>query len=428
MVNRRSLMTSTGLYGLSVLLSGLVSVAVIPAVIIAAGDDAWATVAVSQAIAGFAFVIAVFGWGVTGPTDVASRRPEARGAYFFDSLLSRAWLSLLVLPPTIIVAIIISAGDPMLAGLTAASGLLVALGAGWFYVGEKSPIRFLLIDTMPRLIGTAVGAGILIATGDARWFAGVQLLGVLIAGFLSSADILRRYRGWSLSLSPMRAMRNLRGQGAPVTMAATSALYVNVPIVIVQLIIPQATAMYALAERIVRLSLYATRPAVQIAQGYVPSANPADLLARARRVLLVAIALGGLGGLGYATLGPLVGSILSGATLDIPYALALPMAVNLAALLVSQLTGFACLTALGLTRTLAVSTIVGAIVGTATMIPLTLWFGVAGVAWGLAAAEVSVLVVQLWALAGAFRRGPEGVDPARARGAVLDSSEDQGKA
>ena len=106
----------------------------------------------------------------------------------------------------------------------------------------------------------------------------------------------------------------------------------------------------------------------------------------------------------YAVAGPWIGDLLSGGTLTIPFALAVPMAVNLAAILASQLTGFACLTAFGLTRALATSTIVGAVVGTALMLPLLLWIGAPGVAWGLAAAELCVLAVQLVTLAPKLRR------------------------
>ncbi|HTH06149.1 MAG TPA: hypothetical protein VL916_09770, partial [Ilumatobacteraceae bacterium] len=106
----------------------------------------------------------------------------------------------------------------------------------------------------------------------------------------------------------------------------------------------------------------------------------------------------------YAVAGPWIGDLLSGGTLTISVALAVPMGINLAAILASQLTGFACLTAFGLTRALATSTIVGAIVGTALMLPLLLWIGAPGVAWGLAVAELCVLAVQLVTLAPNLRR------------------------
>ncbi|MFE5672447.1 lipopolysaccharide biosynthesis protein [Agromyces sp. NPDC056523] len=387
-----------GGYGLSVVLSGIVSLLVIPAVIIAAGTESWATIAVAQAVAGFAFVLAVYGWGVVGPTEVASRPVEERGSYFADSVLSRVWLSIVVVPVAVVVAIAITPQQALLAALTTISGILVALGAGWFYVGERSPIRFLLLDTAPRLIGTLAGAAAVIATRDAVWFAALQLAGVAISALICTVDILRRYRGWHPTLSPVRAVRNLRGQGHTVAMSATSSVYVNVPIVLVELFVPAATAVYALAERMVRLALYATRPVVQVAQGWVPHPEPDVLVARARRVTAIALLLGALGGLAYALLSPWAGGILSGGELTIDWDLAIPMGVNLAAILASQLTGFACLTALGMSRVLSTSTIAGAVVGTALMIPLLLLIGAPGVAWGLAAAELAVLGVQLWKL------------------------------
>lgn len=400
----KNALKAAGGYGLSVAITGLVSIAVIPAIIVAAGAEAWATIAVAQAVAGFAFVFAVYGWGVVGPTEVARLVPDRRGRYFYDSLLSRAWLCLIVVPVASVIAILIIGHDALLAALTVASGILVALGSGWFFVGEASPIRFLLLDTLPRIAGTVAGAVALIATGDVIAFAALQLAGVIAAAVICAWNILARHRDWEFTISPIRAVRNLRGQASPVAMSATASVYVNVPIVLIDLFLPSATAVYALAERIVRLALYSTRPIVQVAQGWVPSPDPVEQAARARRVTAIALGLGALGGVVYAVAGPWIGDLLSGGTLTIPLALAVPMAVNLAAILASQLTGFACLTAFGLTRALATSTIVGAVVGTALMVPLLLWIGAPGVAWGLAIAELCVLAVQLAKLAPRLRR------------------------
>ena len=403
-VNKKTALRFAGGYGLSVAISGVVSLAVIPAIIVAAGPDAWATIAVAQAVAGFAFVFAVYGWGVVGPTEVARLDVDRRGAYFFDSLLSRTWLSIVVIPAAIVIAILVVGHDELLTALTVTSGILVALGSGWFFVGEASPIRFLLIDTVPRIAGTVAGAVVLIATGDVIAFAALQLAGVVASTVIGVWNVLARHHGWHFTLSPVRAVRNLAGQASPVAMSATASVYVNVPIVLIDLFLPSATAVYALAERIVRLALYSTRPVVQVAQGWVPSPDPVVQVARARRVTVIALGLGLLGGLVYAVAGPWIGALLSGGELTISVALAVPMGINLAAILASQLTGFACLTAFGLTRALATSTIVGAVVGTVLMAPLLFWIGAPGVAWGLAAAELCVLGVQLATLAPRLRR------------------------
>jgi hypothetical protein len=168
--------------------------------------------------------------------------------------------------------------------------------------------------------------------------------------------------------------------------------------------VPSATAVYALAERIMRMALYATRPFVQFSQGYVPHPDPAQQAIRASRVSALALASGVLGGAAYAVAGPLVSSVLSGGTLPMPLDLSIPMGLALAAMLGSQVTGFACLTAFGLTRTLAQSTIVGAILAALALIPAALVLGVVGVAWVLAMSELAVLAVQLVKLRPHFAR------------------------
>lgn len=404
-----------GGYGFSVLIGAILSIAVIPAVIIVAGPDVWATIAVAQAVGGFGFVLVAAGWGVTGPTSVAAHAPHERGAFYVNSLITRGWLFVVILGPALVIAIALTGDHPLIAGVTVATSLISALSAGWFFVGEASPIRFLLLETLPRNVGTAGGAVALLVTQDPIWFVILQCLGAVAATVIASVNIMSRYRGWIIRLSPVRAFARLRGQASAISMAATSSVYVNFPIVVVQMFIPEATALYALAERMMRLALYSTRPFVQVSQGYVPSPSAQEQIARARRVMKISGLLGLLGGLAYAVASPTASTILSGGTLTIPFGLAVPMGIALAAMLISQVTGFACLTAFGLTRALATSTIAGAIVGAALLVPLALAFGVVGLAYALAASEVIVLVVQLIRLRPFVRDG----NRARTRGPAL---------
>lgn len=396
MVSRRRLLSFTGGYGASVVISGVISIAVLPAIIILAGEAAWAEIAVAQGVAGFAYVLVIFGWGVTGPTEVASLPPESRGRFYLDSLVSRCWLLLVVLPPTIVVALLFSSNYRLIAAMTVVTGLVAALSGAWFFVGEASPGRYFVLDTIPKSIGTLAGAGLLFVTNDALWFIVVQGLGSVTAIALSTASIAKRYPGWVRDLSPRSAFRRLSGQSAAVAMSATSAVYVNLPILIVGAFAgTQATAAYALAERLMRFALMATRPMVQVAQSYVPSKDLDDQARRSRVVIRIAVATGVLGGLAFAVATPWIVVLFSGSGLAISYALSVPLGVALGAMLVSQITGFACLTAFGLTRALATSTIAGAISGAVLLVPLMLLFGTPGIAAGLAVSEIVVLVVQL---------------------------------
>ena len=396
MVSRRRVLSFTGGYGASVLVSGIISIAVLPAIIILAGETAWAEIAVAQGVAGFAYVLVIYGWGVTGPTTVAALAPAERGRFYLDSLVSRSWLFLVVLPPAIVIALFFSREYPALVALTVVTGVGSALSGAWFFVGEASPGRYFVIDTIPKSIGTLAGAGLLFLTHDALWFIVVQGLGSAAAIALSTADIARRYPGWARDFGPRNAFARLSGQGAAVAMSATSAVYVNLPILIVGFFAgTQATAAYALAERLMRFALMATRPVVQVAQSYVPSPDRQEQIRRARLVTMVGIGMGVLGGLAYAIAMPSIVTLFSGSGLEISYGLSVPLGLALGAMLVSQITGFACLTAFGLTRALATSTIAGAVSGAILLVPLMLIFGTPGIAAGLALSEIIVLVVQL---------------------------------
>ena len=396
MVSRRRLLGFTGGYGASVVISGIISIGVLPAIILFAGEAVWAEIAVAQGVAGFAYVFVIYGWGVTGPTDVASLEPEERGRYYLDSLVSRSWLLLVVLPPAIVIALLFGSAYPWITAFTVTTGLVSGLSGAWFFVGEASPGRYFFLDLVPKSIGTLTGAALLMITNDALWFILVQGLGAIAALLITTVSIVKRYPGWVRDFSPRTAFARLTGQTAAVAMSATSAIYVNLPILIVGAFAgTQVTAAYALAERILRFGLMATRPIVQVSQSYVPSKSPVEQARRARVVTKIAVASGIVGGLAYALATPWIVELFSGSGLEISFALSVPLGLALAAMLVSQITGFACLTAFGLTRALATSTIAGAVSGAILLVPLMLLFGTPGIATGLAISEIVVLVVQL---------------------------------
>ncbi|GAB3385088.1 hypothetical protein GCM10027568_01690 [Humibacter soli] len=395
MVSARSITRTFSGYGLSVVTGGIISIAVIPVVIIVAGPNTWATIAVAQGVAGFGVVLVGAGWGVTGPTEVARMDVAKRGLSYMESLISRTWLLIGIGVVCAVITVVLLPQQPVIAIVTLIAALLPGLSGGWFFVGEASPYRFLFLETLPRQVGSVLGALMLFWTGNALWFVGFQLVGGIIATVISSVSILRRYPGWTVDLSLVRSITRLRTHLPAVSMSAVSTLYVNLPIIVVQIFLPSLTAVYALAERIMRLALYATRPYVQVSQGFVPRKDAAEQLRRARRVTTLTIYLGLAGGVLYAALAPWAGLLLSGGQLNIPYPVAISMGVALGAMLISQVTGFAVLTTYRLTAALAWSTVAGAIVGAAGLIPAALVFGLIGVTTVLALSEVVVLIYQL---------------------------------
>lgn len=398
MVTARGMVRASSGYGLSVITGGIISILVIPTVIIVAGTSTWATIAVAQGVAGFGVVLVGAGWGVTGPTETAAMPAGERAQFYIDSLVSRMWLFLVVGIVCTGLTLLLVKDQPAVAILALIAALVPGLSAGWFFVGESSALRFLFLETLSRQVGSLLGAVLLFATGNALWFVGLQLAGGVFATVASSASILRRYHGWVVDPSLVRAITRMREHIPAVSMSAVSTLYVNLPIVVVQIFLPGLTALYALAERIMRLALYATRPYVQVAQGYVPNADPVVQWRRARRITRLTIFLGLLGGALYAVATPWVGSLLSGGQLHIDWAISISLGVALAAMLISQVTGFAVLTTFKLTKALAWSTVAGAVVGVIALIPAALVIGVAGVTSVLALSEVVVLVYQLLVL------------------------------
>jgi hypothetical protein len=153
-----------------------------------------------------------------------------------------------------------------------------------------------------------------------------------------------------------------------------------------------------------RLALYATRPFVQVTQGYVPHEDAAEQLRRSRRTLRWTLAGGTAGGLLYAALAPWAGLLLSGGELHISFAVSISLGFALAAMLISQVTGFTILTTYRRNSALAWSTVAGAMVGVVGLVPAALTFGVAGVTSVLAVSEVVVLAYQCVVLGSQFRQ------------------------
>jgi O-antigen/teichoic acid export membrane protein len=401
-IMKRALRASSG-YGLSVITGGIISLLVIPTVIIVAGSQTWAAIAVAQGVAGFGMVVVGAGWGVTGPTETASMPAGQRSQFYVDSLVSRMWLFIATSVVCVVITLLLIREQPAIALFALIAALVPGLSAGWFFVGEASPMRFLLLETVPRQLGSLLGAVMLFVTGNALWFVGLQLAGGVVATIVSSTSILRRYYGWHVDLSLPRAILRMREHIPAVSMSAVSTLYVNLPIVVVQIFLPSLTAVYALAERIMRLALYATRPYVQVAQGYVPNDDPVIQLRRARRITRLTVFLGILGGSLYAVAAPWIGRLLSGGSLHIDWAMSIWLGLALAAMLISQVTGFAVLTTYRLTKHLAWSTVAGAVVGVVALVPAALVTGVDGVTAVLALSEVVVLLYQLVVIRRTFR-------------------------
>lgn len=395
--------TKLGAFGLTMVTTMAASLLSFPIVITVAGATIWGEIALAQAIAAVAGVGVAWGWGVLGPATVAGLPTDQRGAYYAQSLVLRGALFTLATPVLAIVAWFVFDQSKLIGFAAALSALTTVLGGGWFYVGEGRPWRLFAIVTTPTVAGVVVGAGLTIILQSALAFVVSQLIAAVIGVLASSLDILRRHRVRRSDLRPQVLLASLIANSSGVLLTATSALYVNVPLMVVNAIAPWSTASYAMADKLYKMARTATGVVSQVTQGYVPAGSDEGRLRRIKRALGLAAVTAVAAGIAYLSLSPVASSVLSVGRISIDPLVAAALAVALAAVCVSSIVGLSILIALGRIRDVAVSTVVGATVGSVGMLSLGSILGVAGVAIAVSAAELIVLVYQLLALGRTLR-------------------------
>ena len=397
-VNFRTLLRGIhrlGGFGGAIVLMAVVNVSVIPIVIRLAGATVWGGIAVSQSVAAFGAILVAFGWATTGPSDVARLAPELRGQFYVDSVASRVWLFLLVLPVIVLIVWFVAPANSLANSFAALTLVLPALGASWFFVGERSAWRMLLLETLPRALGTFGGAALLILVGNVALFTAAQAVGAFVSVVVSWINVTKRYRGYELNFGVFAAISRLPRQAGAMVTASTAALYITLPLVLIAAIAPQMTAAYSVADKLMKFSLTAFSPVTQIAQGFVPSANSEVHRRRAKIAGIGAANLGIIAGVFYAALAPLGAHVLSVHKIEVTMALSIPLGIALASIITSEIVGLACLTSFGEIKRVAMSTVLGAVMGVPLLIVCAVQAGAVGIAWATAASQLIVALYQL---------------------------------
>ena len=397
----------TGFYILNIALGGATSLLVIPIVITVVGPDSWGRMAVAQAIGAVYAVLVGFGWGIVGPAQVAGMDPAIRGQYLRDSLVSRLILFICTLPVYIVtVLVIVGVQNDIAAYLVAGVTMLsMAIGSGWFFIGESMPAKLVLWEAVPRTIGAVVGVTALWLSHSLLLYAVIQLVAVALSIVLTSRDLIRRYVNGIFNWSIREGFRRLSGSYAAMVTAGTATLYVNAPLIIISTIIPGVTPIYAAAEKIQRFALMCMSPLTQIIQGYIPSAPDwQQKRARIRRSIILTSALAVAFGAALAGVLPWLAFVLTAGKISVPFALSIPMGISSLVIIVSGVTGLAALVALGRERAVATSTVIGAVVGLPLTIIMAFTVGMTGAAWAIAISELVVLGYQLIVLRSTIRQ------------------------
>lgn len=374
--------------------SALIPFLVLPILSRAAGDAAWVAIAVGQSVGGFLALVVALGLNVQGPTLVALAPASERPELFARGTRAR----ILILLPALVIGAVVSwilapDGSGLDAALMAVAITLGGLTSSWYLIGLGTPLPLIGFELLPRAIATGLGGVAIVLGGSALvWTYPTLLIVAIVGGVLGYASRVVPLRelmsGWS------GAIRFARRQLSAAATEAVSGAYTALAVSIVTLGASTGqTAIYVAGDKLWRMGQTVIGAQGNALQGWVVEDDRAHFGARARRALILHGILGLAGLCAFAGLGPWLTEALFDLSIDRLTALFFGIATF--CLSMSTATGRHVLIAWGKPKLVFASVVVGAIVGVPTSLALAAAFGAIGGSAGLAAAETSVLIVQL---------------------------------
>lgn len=387
-------------YTATTVVNSLIGLVVVPVTIYVAGAAEWGAIAVGQSVGSIATIFVALGWGYNGPSLIGRADPEERQVIAIHSLVARSVAAPIFTAVAGVAAFYLAPTIPWAAVIACVTVSLGGLGMSWYYIGDAQPRALFLLDGIPRWAGNLLGAAALFAWHDIYAFLWIQLVGAMLAYTISTLDIISKGPPVPAGTWGIRsAFRGVKSQLYAGITVVTATSFAALPTLVIAALAPASVPIYALGERLVRFALMAITPFLQWVQGWVPRSSPDSSQAwRIKWVTRVtywaAIPLG----LSVALLGPWAGHILSAGVVELPLSLTIAFGVAVATSAVSRVVGMACLLALGDDRSVAVSAVLGAIVGVPLLFVLVPTAGATGAAMSLALSEVIVVAYQIFAL------------------------------
>ncbi|MDY0830362.1 polysaccharide biosynthesis protein [Microbacterium sp. BG28] len=382
------------------IISALAPFIILPVISRFVGDSGWANVNSGQAIGLLAMVGVLFGWSVIGPVRVA-RASDAheRAVILSESLRSRAWTALLVVPLAGVVTYVVCSPDYRTESVMIAVAMAVGgFTPAWFCIGEGNPRALMLFDGVPKLAASALALPFLLLTGQVFWYP-LLLVALTVPAFAIHARLVST--GHDPAGVPARPTRRVLASLVPTAaIDAAGNVYgsTGIPIATVGLS-ASAASSFASTDRVYRIGLLAVIAVGNAFQAWVLDPRAVN---RARRHLIAFAALGGLGAVGgtaIAILGPWATGLVFGAAVA---AAPLPCAlfgtafffISCGTPLIRNL-----LIPAGRFRLVFAATICSALVGVTTMLIGAAHGSADGVALGVAVAEavsVAILAFPAW--------------------------------
>jgi O-antigen/teichoic acid export membrane protein len=395
-------------YTAVMLANAALGLVVVPVTIAIAGPDNWGSIAVGQSIGSIATIFVALGWGYNGPVLIARASDVERRVIAINSLIARLLAAPVIVLAATAFAYYLAPTAPFTAVIACATVTLGGLGMSWYFVGDGKPKRLFFLDGVPRWAGNLLGIAALYIWHDVFIFLWIQLAGGVLASAISITAVIARgpsvpRESWGVK----SAFRGVRTQMWAGTTVITATTFASLPTLVLAAIAPSAVPIYALGERLVRFAIMTVTPFLQWVQGWVPKpSSTRSLASKVRWATKVSYCIALPLGLLVALLGPFGGRILSAGVLELPLDLTVAFGIAVMSSIVSRVVGMACLLALGDDRSVAISALMGAIVGTPLIFLLVTSSGSTGAAIALAISEVVVVTYQLVALSRLKRRAP----------------------
>jgi O-antigen/teichoic acid export membrane protein len=384
-------------FGLSVIVLGVAGLLVIPAMVSASGAEAWGAIAVGQIMGTVGSFVVSYGWKISGPTKVARVDATERRREFFDSIRVRLTLLLPVGAVTVAVTSLVAHTHHGLAGAGAVSALVLGLTNQWYFAGVAKPYAMLLLETVPRVIGSFVGIALMYMGETAMTGLICITLGMAV-GFVSGCVWVWLSTGRAGAVhAPRRPIATiLRDQAKSTVPSLVSAVYLAVPVTMVSLVAPSAVPTYALADKINRQSSQGLAPIITVLQGWVPRGKDGMLTRRAHAAFVAVLVIAVVLVAGFIVVGPLLFRWLGDGQIIAPTPIVVLTALLIGTYLLDQILGRVVLVAFDKIGVIARANVASAIVGLPLALLGALVFGAQGALFGVLAGVVVRVAIELW--------------------------------
>lgn len=238
--------------------SALAPFLILPVVSRVATPEQWSAFVLGQTVGLFMAVVVAYGWQVAGLSLLPAAPPEHRPAIFVRSIATRISLSLVVLPLTALIVLLIPTHGQFKVTFWVAAGYVcfTGLGSAWYFTAQGKPIKMLLYGALP--MAATAGASAFLVLHDVS----PAIFGVLLtaAGFMSLTAVLvlevkPGRQAWLTEVRPKAVLDSLREHGSMAASQAVSALYVALPMAAAATILPVGqAAIYASIDRGITVS------------------------------------------------------------------------------------------------------------------------------------------------------------------------------